>query len=94
MHNSFASFEAAAKRGGYTEVIIKDWEPALVLDRHTHPYDVDVQVVSGNMALTVDGETRHMVGGDTFQLLANVPHSEVYGPDGATVWVARKYPTP
>ena len=39
MHDDFASFEAAAKRGGYTEVIAKDWEPSLVLERHTHPYD-------------------------------------------------------
>ena len=93
MHDNFVSFETAAKRGGYTEVIAKDWAPSLVLERHTHPYDVDVLLVSGNMALEVEGETRHLVAGDAFQLAANVPHSEVYGPIGATVWVARRHPT-
>ena len=93
MHHNFASFEAAARRDGYTEVIAKDWEAALVLERHTHPYDVDALLVSGNMALEIDGETRHLVAGDAFQLAANVPHSEVYGPNGATVWVARRHLT-
>ena len=67
MHDNFVSFEAAAKRGGYTEVIAKDWEPSLVLERHTHPYDVDALLVSGNLALEIDGETRHLVAGDAFQ---------------------------
>jgi quercetin dioxygenase-like cupin family protein len=93
MYENFASFEAAAKRGGYTEVIAKDWEPSLVLERHTHPYDVDALLVSGNMALEIDGETRHLVAGDAFQLAANVLHSEVYGPNGATLWVARRHLT-
>ena len=90
-HDNFASFEAAARRSGYTEIIAKDWEPSLVLERHTHPYDVDALLVSGSLALEIDGETRHLVAGDAFQLAANVPHSEVYGPNGATVWVARRH---
>lgn len=34
--------------------------------------------------------TRHLHAGDTFMLARDVPHTERYGPDGATYWVARR----
>ena len=33
---------------------------------------------------------RHLQPGDRFELAAEVPHTERYGPAGATYWVARR----
>jgi hypothetical protein len=43
------------------------------------------------MVLGVKGyQPRRLIAGDTFHVLANTPHFEEYGKDGATYWVARK----
>ena len=41
------------------------------------------------MWLTVGGHTQHIREGGTFELEPNTPHSERYGPQGATYWVGR-----
>lgn len=92
MHATFASFEAAAKQKGFEEVLTKDWAPSLSLDVHSHPFDVEAQVISGDMTLVVEGYPTRLSAGQSFQLAANVPHSEVYGAGGATVWIARRHP--
>jgi len=49
-------------------------------------------VAGGEMWLTCESGTRHLTPGDTFSLAREVPHSEKYGSQGATVWVARRHP--
>jgi hypothetical protein len=39
--------------------------------------------------LTVGDEVKHLKAGDFFRLARLIPHAELYGPQGATVWVAR-----
>jgi hypothetical protein len=39
--------------------------------------------------LTANDVVQHLKAGDTFRLARDVPHAELYGPQGATVWVAR-----
>ena len=85
----FSEFEAAERSRGCSEVIARSWEPDLVVETHTHPYNVRALVVQGEMWLTVDGATRHLQRGDRFDVLADQPHAERYGPQGATCWVAR-----
>jgi uncharacterized RmlC-like cupin family protein len=34
-------------------------------------------------------EVKHLKAGDFFRLARDVPHAELYGSEGATVWVAR-----
>lgn len=46
--------------------------------------------MAGEMWLTVEGSTRHLLPGDRFELAAGVLHAERYGPQGATYWVARR----
>jgi hypothetical protein len=38
----------------------------------------------------VNGRTEHLLPGGTFELPANLPHSERYGAEGAIYWVARR----
>ncbi|MEP7283278.1 MAG: cupin domain-containing protein [Rubrivivax sp.] len=87
----FASFENLARRAGFDEVLERQWEANRVLETHAHPFAVTARVVQGEMWLTVDGHARHLHAGDTFELAADVPHAERYGPDGATFWVARRH---
>lgn len=86
----FDAFTAAAKAAGFDEVLERTWPAATVLDEHTHPFAVQAVVVRGEMWLTVDGTTRHLLPGDTFSLARDVPHSERYGSAGAAYWVARR----
>lgn len=88
---TFASFEAEASAAGFDEVLERTWEASLVLDTHTHDFDVEAMIVHGEMWLTCQGETRHLTAGQSFTLPRGVAHSERYGPLGAINWIARKH---
>lgn len=86
----FETFASEARGRGFDEVLERSWDAHTVLDEHTHPFSVDAIVVQGQMFLTVAGHTRELGRGDRFALERDVPHSERYGPQGATYWVARR----
>jgi mannose-6-phosphate isomerase-like protein (cupin superfamily) len=88
---TFPEFENEALQLGFDEVIERSWDSHLELGTHTHPFAARAIVVRGEMWLTVEARTRHLRPGDTFELAANVPHSERYGAEGATYWVARRH---
>ena len=89
-HITFQAFEAGALVRGFHEVVERKWAPDAVVAAHTHPFDADALVVQGEMWLTVDDVVRHLRPGDPFALDANIVHSERYGSEGATYWVARR----
>ena len=73
---TFEDFSAAAQTIGYHECLVREWAPSLVIDTHTHPFDVTAFMVRGEFT-------------QAFSLARNIPHAEHYGAEGATVWVAR-----
>ena len=75
---------------GYQEVLERRWDPHAAVPEHSHPFDAKALVAAGEMWLTVGGSTRHLREGDRFEVGRNVPHTERYGPDGATYWAARR----
>jgi quercetin dioxygenase-like cupin family protein len=83
-------FRAGALASGYDEAIERVWAPNTVLETHTHPFDVQAVVVQGEMWLDDAEGSRHLCAGDHFTLARDTPHSERYGAEGATYWVARK----
>ena len=83
------SFTAQSMDEGFDEIIVRQLEANFKLDTHTHPFDVSAYVAQGEYWLTVNDEVKHLKVGDFFRLARNVPHAELYGPQGATVWVAR-----
>lgn len=87
---TFESFKTKQLEAGFDEVIERTWQPNTVLDTHTHPFAVDALVVQGEMWLTVNGQTQHLLPQDRFTLARDVAHEERYGEQGATYWVARK----
>jgi quercetin dioxygenase-like cupin family protein len=89
---SFESFRASSLKAGADEVLERRYAPGQVVETHTHPFDADALVTGGEMWLTCGDETRHLRAGDTFHLPHGTLHSERYGPEGATYWVARRNP--
>ncbi len=87
---SFTEFEAAAHGEGYDEVLERTWNPGVTTAEHEHPFAVKALVVAGEMWLIEPGGTKHLLPGDRFELAASVPHTERYGPEGATYWAARR----
>ena len=87
---TFEDFEFAARAAGFEEVLERRWAPDTEVDVHTHNFDAEALVTQGEMWLTRDGVTQHLTNGDTFTLAREVPHSERYGAQGATYWVARR----
>jgi quercetin dioxygenase-like cupin family protein len=87
---SFESFRAKALEAGADEVVERRWATSQIVETHAHDFDADALVTEGEMWLTCGGETRHLRPGDTFYIRSGTPHSEKYGPQGATYWVARR----
>jgi PAS domain S-box-containing protein len=88
---SIADFEAASRAEGFDEVVERHWDANEVLEPHRHPFGVKALMVAGEMWLMRDEKTQHLRPGDVFEIPRNALHSERYGPDGATFWVARRH---
>jgi quercetin dioxygenase-like cupin family protein len=87
---SFDEFQQKSLAAGFDEVVERDWAPNTVLAMHTHPFMAQALVTRGEMWLTINGQTQHLLPGSTFQLERDAPHDERYGAEGATYWVARQ----
>jgi quercetin dioxygenase-like cupin family protein len=87
---SFDDFRQKALDAGFDEVIEREWAPNTVLDKHTHAFGVHAILIRGEMWLTMNDRTLHLLPGSIFELEPNVPHDERYGAEGAAYWVARK----
>jgi quercetin dioxygenase-like cupin family protein len=87
---SFESFRADSLQAGADEVLERRYAPGQVVETHTHSFDAQALVTQGEMWLTFGDDTRHLRAGDRFHVPLGTPHSERYGPEGATYWVARR----
>jgi quercetin dioxygenase-like cupin family protein len=87
---NFTSFSDSMKKQGFDQVVERVWKPLTTFEEHSRPFDAKAVIVQGEMWLTVNGHTEHLVPGGTFELSANLPHAERYGSEGATYWVARR----
>jgi len=87
---SFESFRARSLRAGADEVLERRYSPGQIVDTHSHEFDAQALVSEGELWLTFGPETQHLRAGDTFHVPLGAPHSERYGPQGATYWVARR----
>ena len=91
VHITLEEFREDMLDAGYDEVLERRWEPGAAVPDHGHPFEADALVVEGEMWLAIDGaDERHLLPGDRFHLTADQPHTERYGADGATYWVARR----
>jgi len=89
-HANLTEFTAQAMEDGFDEVVQKEWAPNLAVGKHTHPFDVKVQLAAGQVQMTFDSGVQTYKAGQSFFIARDVEHSELYGSEGATFWVARK----
>lgn len=54
-----------------------------VVGLHQHPNEQLGIVLKGLLTFTINGETRDLRPGDTYEIPANVPHEGKAGPEGA-----------
>ncbi|MFZ4651765.1 MAG: cupin domain-containing protein [Rubrivivax sp.] len=87
----FEQYSQDARQRGYDEVLVREWQPGQATGEHTHPFDARVMVVRGEVTLQVGGQARRYGPGELFELVRDTPHTEQYGPQGATFWTARRH---
>lgn len=87
-------FEALARLQGYEAVLVREWAAGQATGEHRHPFDVMAVVARGGFELTTGAagtpQRQTLRAGDAFLLAKELPHAERYGPEGATLWVARR----
>ena len=84
-----AEFESSLRAQGY-EVIEKTVEPHFVAKPHTHPWDVRILVLEGQMTVTREGRPYVCNAGDTFSMDAGCEHFEACGPVATTYVLGRR----
>lgn len=75
---------------GFEEAVTVTREPDGFLGLHTHPFEAKALILSGELRLDVDGAQQSYRPGQVFHLLAGIPHSEQYGPQGVEYLVGRR----
>ncbi len=75
---------------GFEEILTLERQPNIFLDVHTHPFEAKALILAGEIRLRVGEIEQVCQAGHVFQVPANAPHSETYGPEGARYVVGRK----
>lgn len=83
-------FLQALRQAGFAQVTTVEREPGGSLDEHTHPFEARALILSGEISIGTQGETRLYRAGDVFHLAQGQPHTEAYGPAGVKYLVGRK----
>jgi quercetin dioxygenase-like cupin family protein len=58
-------------------------------DKHEHPYEADIIIISGSMKIMVSDKEYNLNSGDEFQLKAGTKHTEFTGEGGAVFLAAQ-----
>ena len=85
----YEDFKEEKLQQGYSDVLERRRESNVENVLHHHDFSADAIVIEGDLWLTVEGKTRHLLPGDSFHVPALVSHKEKYGPEGCVFWVAR-----
>jgi quercetin dioxygenase-like cupin family protein len=71
--------------GEQLTLAIVELEPGSVIPEHSHVNEQVGVCVAGSLRFRVDDETREITPGQTWRILAEIPHEVVTGPAGAVV---------
>ena len=74
-------------------MVVREWQPDIVIDTHTHPFDTKAIFVRGEMWLSEGNRIRRLARGGSFRLRTGTPHGERYESESATYRVARTQST-
>lgn len=88
---TFEQFQNEMTAAGFQEVLERHWDAGITVPIHSHTFEAKALLTEGEMWLTEQGgAARRLLPGDRFHLLPNISHEERYGPQGATLWIARR----
>lgn len=76
---------ARAVHGERMTFAVVDLEPDVAVPEHHHPNEQVGLVLRGAITMTIAGDARRLVAGDTYVIPGDVPHGALAGPDGVTV---------
>ena len=83
-------FDTALQADGYSPAVPIERLAGYSLADHQHPFDACALITSGEITLTVDGQSRTYAAGDIFRLPAGTGHLEKAGPEGVTYLSCRR----
>ena len=83
-------FIAILDTEGFAEAVIVEREANGFLADHAHPFEAKALILDGEIRLRSGHTEQVFKPGQVFHLLANVSHSEIYGPEGVRYLVGRK----
>ena len=83
-------FKRHVAQSGYAEPEMREYEPNLRGELHTHDFSAVLVVVRGTFLLAFETETVSCVPGEVYEVPAGVPHDERTGADGAAILLAKK----
>jgi quercetin dioxygenase-like cupin family protein len=83
-------FRKQLQEKGYGDAKIKQFEPNLDKEMHTHELSAMALVVSGEFTLALESESTTYGPGEWCELPAGTVHTERTGPSGAAVLLAYK----
>lgn len=85
-------FEALLAAEQFEPAVTVEREPNGALGMHSHPFEAKALVIEGELRILTELGERRYCAGDMFHLLADVPHSESFGPAGVKYLAGRKLP--
>jgi quercetin dioxygenase-like cupin family protein len=88
-----APLRTALARDGYTEILTREFAADAHLPEHSHVWDARVHVLRGEMQLSREGGTQHLLQGDHCEVPREQLHAERYGPQGTLLLIGRRYLT-
>ena len=85
-------FRQELRKRGYPEAQIREFEPNLDKEMHTHDQSAMALVTRGALTLVLERESTTYKPGEWCELVAGTLHTERTGASGATVLLAYKRP--
>jgi quercetin dioxygenase-like cupin family protein len=86
-----SAFEAELVAAGYTELETKAIDPRPANAEHSHDYGVRGLVLEGAFTVRQANHSTTYLPGEVFAVTAGQSHTEEIGPQGARIFVGRKY---
>ena len=69
--------------GENSTLTVIELDPNVAVPEHAHANEQLGVLISGSLIFTIGGETKTLGPGETWCILANVPHNVTAGPEGA-----------
>lgn len=84
-----AGFEDELRARGCTDVVIVEWPPGRLSERHVHDFRACGLILDGEYTLETPDGARVLRAGDRFELARGIPHVERVSATGVRILAGR-----